>query len=267
MRDHFLRELWRTLSLLALLSLGFAAQAHECRPLGPWYRTPPVTPSYGICTGFAREDAEKGLPGAGKRNNLDFFPAWIYSDNNVSWLDTSKGDTVDITATLSYLNDTVYEVPFDEEGNIAVPFFFQFQTVGVGYDSPVALDKTGKPLFQRTFTEFVEVPLPDEGLITYRIPKDFILPYRGMYSWVISGTLHKKGHPAVHFDTKFTCQQPQVPYGPWDASNIRETQVPAPEGWFDCVRYPTPAPLAAGAPTRSSPRAVDVLRRLGLNLN
>jgi hypothetical protein len=96
---------------LALLSS--TAQAHECRPLGPWYRTPPEIPSYGICAGFSKEDAAKQLPGVGKKNNLDFFPAWIYSDNNVAWLDRTKGDKVDITAKLYYLNSTVYDLPID----------------------------------------------------------------------------------------------------------------------------------------------------------
>jgi hypothetical protein len=112
-------------ALGALCLLPYAAQAHECRALGLANaqgsydakhpeNSKPVPDQYWICPGFSGEDPAHGIPGAGKPNNLDFFPFYIPGKdfNKLSSLDTAKGDKVDITATLYYLNDYVFDVPY-----------------------------------------------------------------------------------------------------------------------------------------------------------
>ncbi|MFO1417298.1 MAG: hypothetical protein U1E83_01375 [Methylotetracoccus sp.] len=44
------------------------------------------------------------------------IPIWINRDlTSFSSIDTDKGDIVDITAKLIYLNDDVYELPIDDQ--------------------------------------------------------------------------------------------------------------------------------------------------------
>ena len=140
----------RTVSLLGILGAALfttSSQAHECRALGQVNAegspgdpsaTPPVPPhavddAYWVCIGFSEEEPPQ--PGEGLPNNLDFFPLFAPGNdfNNVSSVDTTKGDKVDITATLYYLNDKYYVIPYDADFNITVPFFF-FKSSGVGYE-------------------------------------------------------------------------------------------------------------------------------------
>jgi len=197
-----------------------AAHAHECRTLGHVadFLQPGI---YTVCLGFSGEDGVEN-PGKGNPNNLDFFPLW--QDPNADPdsfeffvpLDTRKGDKVDIKATLYYLNDVVWDPACDEDFNC------DLDHPGVGYESPVALRKNGKIKFQHTITE--TVPVDAEDAVAYRGKKDVILPFEGMYAWVITGTIQKKGEKAVYFTQKYTCQSPRDP-----ATD---------EGWFNCAIYP-----------------------------
>ncbi len=127
---------------------------------------------------------------------------------------------MNIKATLYYLNNVVFTLPDPwTAADLVVP--------GVNFKSPIAVKKgrgkDGKPvpLFERVIEKFV--PVDDVGYVTYRDKNDFILPFKGMYSWVIEGYIRKKGHDGVFFSTKFTCQQPRDPSGN--------------ELLFDCARY------------------------------
>lgn len=87
-----------------------------------------------------------------------------------------------------------------------------------------------------------------------------------MYAWVVSGTIQKMGERPVSFDTKWTCQQPRIPYGPYVLSDIAtNTLIGAPEGWFDCVRYQKgAAAAAAGSAAQGSPDWKFVMERKGM---
>lgn len=254
---------------LTLLAAG--AQAHECRALGQAsaWGTPdnPVADAYWLCVGFSKEDESMGLPGEGKPNNLDFFPFYVPGDNsdNFSSLDTSQGDKVDIEATLKYLNDTYFPVPHDEDFHVTEPWFF-FTQNGVGYESPIV---KGNPKFKKKIEENDLVKIDSEGSWAYRNKEDFILPFAGTYQWIVKGTVQKKGKPAVKFETKWTCNQPRIPYGPSDLGNFDGSVVQAPEGWFDCARPASEALTAAtasrattAANTPSSPPAPLLIQRL-----
>ncbi len=124
------------------------------------------------------------------------------------------------------------------------------------------------PKFVKTFNTFV--PVDAEGAITYRVPADFITPFAGLYSWVITGTVQKKGHPPVTFYTKWTSLQPRIPYGPVQVIGKKiindpfgtGTFVQAPEGWYDGVRPPgLERKFAPESPKLSSPSAMSVMRR------
>ncbi|MFO1418678.1 MAG: hypothetical protein U1E83_08405 [Methylotetracoccus sp.] len=293
------------LKLAALAALGlapFAANAHECRALGlasavghydrdhPENSTP-VPDQYWLCVGFSQENPSIGQPGVDKPNNLDFFPFWVGGKNfnsQINSLDTAKGDKVDITATLYWLNDYVFDVssvcvwPYDQTNcpgiQPATLFFRQLNvaydkngnptskgTTGFGYEQPIALDESGKPVYEKKIAKFVKVATNEgDGYWSYRAPKDFNLPKMGTYAWVITGTLQKKGKAPVNIDTKWTCQAPRIPYGPWDLNDIDGTLSAAPEGYFDCVRYDKWS-VASSTASAASPNWKAILQRKGLN--
>ncbi|MFO1418682.1 MAG: hypothetical protein U1E83_08425 [Methylotetracoccus sp.] len=264
------KTMLRTGVLLAAAVLSLTAQGHECRELGQpnQYGTetkgctiaPCGKTSYFICVGFAYEDPALAQPGAGNPNNLDFFPVWIDKKGKDTALDTSKGDKVEATATLYYLNSKVYDIPVDENFQVTVPYFF-FTTKGVGYESPIGVYNTGARKFSKTLGKLS--PVPSESKLSYRAAHDFVLPYTGMYQWVLKGTLQKRGELPVDFETKWTCQQPRIPYGPYDPNDIENTLRDAPEGWFDCARYPANAAESAGSTTtHASPPMQLVMDRL-----
>jgi hypothetical protein len=130
-------------------------------------------------------------------------------------LDTRQGDKVKIRATLYYLNDVVWDLACDENFNC------DLDHPGVGYESPVALDDKGKILFKHTYCEFT--PVEAEGAISYRGREDIIMPFNGMYAWVITGTIQKKGKEPIYFNTKWTCQSPR--------------DLATDEGFFDCINF------------------------------
>ncbi|MFO1418676.1 MAG: hypothetical protein U1E83_08395 [Methylotetracoccus sp.] len=288
------------LAMLSVLGLApFAANAHECRSLGlasawgiPGDKTTPPLPvpdQYYLCVGFSGEDPAHGIPGAGKPNNLDFYPIYLPGADGFKYssLDTAKGDKVDITATLYWLSDYVFDIPFvcawpyDAASCPGVQpptlFFRQLNvaydkngnptakgTTGYGYEQPIALKEDGTPVYENKITKFKKFNW--EGTWAYRAPKDFILPAMGSYAWVVTGTVQKKGKPAVMFNTKWTCQAPRIPYGPYDLNDIDGTISAAPEGWFDCVRY-AESPTASAAPNlQPSPSVKMLMERKGLKL-
>ncbi|MFO1418675.1 MAG: hypothetical protein U1E83_08390 [Methylotetracoccus sp.] len=298
-------HLMRLAALAALALAPLAANAHECRALGlamAWgtydathpENSTPAPDQYWLCVGFSGENPAQGLPGAGKPNNLDFFPFWLGgkdTNHEIRPLNTDNGDKVDIKATLVYLNDFVFDInyvcvwPYDAANCPGVQpptlFFRQLNvaydkngnptskgTTGFGYEQPIALDENGKPVYEKKITNFVNLPDPEGGNYrTYRAPKDFILPKLGTYAWIITGTLQKKGKAPVSFDTKWTCQAPRIPYGPTDLNDIDGTIVGAPEGWFDCVRYENaPTAATAATPAQGSPNWRMIMQRKGLTL-
>lgn len=267
------KTMLRTGALLAAAVLSLTAQGHECRELGQPNQfgtetkgCDPFSPcgheSYWICTGFAYEDPSLAQPGAGNPNNLDFYPLFLSKEGNQFPLDPKQGDKVDVTATLYYLNNRVYDVPIDKDFNVTVPFFF-LGTQGVGYESPIGTYNTGAKKFQTRITKFVQVPM-DQYATAFRAAKDFVLPYQGMYQWIIRGTMQRRGQAAVTFDTKWTCEQPRLPYGAADPNDIENTLMDAPEGWFDCVRYPEGAGESARSTTmnHASPPMQVVMNRM-----
>lgn len=247
-------------ALLAAALWGRGVQAHECRELGNDYH---ITDrgQYYLCVGFSKE--EPGVsPAAGERNNIDMIPIWINRDlTSFSSIDTDKGDIVDITAKLIYLNDDVYEVPLDDEGNYTDPFFF-FTTPNVGFES-VPMLKSGVPLWERNLK--INSKGDWNGYANYHNRKDVVLPYKGMYVWQLTGTLQKKGRYAAQVFTKYVCQQPRVPYGPYDGSDPANSLGAAPDGYYDCVRYPSDANSASKAHRATrSPTVDEWLQRRGL---
>ncbi|MFO1418680.1 MAG: hypothetical protein U1E83_08415 [Methylotetracoccus sp.] len=267
------RSAYRIVGMFLLSVFSLVTQAHECRELGQvnliGTKKQPVKPSYWICLGFAYENAALAQPGAGAPNNLDFYPYWVNryvsGDSDVVSIDTRAGDKVDITATVTYLNGSVYDVPVDADFNLLDPFFF-FKVPNVGFESTMGVFNTGVKKFEKTIRTFAEpIPIAQAGdHLTYRAPKDFVLPYRGMYQWNVKGTIQRRGQPSAVFDTKWTCQQPRVGYGPFDAADVDGTLAGAPEGWFDCVRYPANAGQQTNAATtiHGSPPADIVMNRL-----
>ncbi|HET6377027.1 MAG TPA: hypothetical protein VFG05_01760 [Methylocella sp.] len=260
--------------VLASALLAASAEAHECRILGQANDfTPPAPGSYFICTGFAIEDESLGQPGEGKKNNLDFFPLFVTGPNEEDFipLDRRQGDIVDVKAKLEYLNGTYYEIPVDQNYNVTPSTFF-LTTDGVGYESPIATCSPWYPgckSFEKVLNYLVPVDVPEEGAVSYRAPYDFVLPYPGMYAWVISGKLKKQGQKAVEFKTKWVSASPRLPYGPLDADAVNPaTFVGEPEGWFDSVRPADHDHMAKsqaagpGKKKRGSPDFRAVLKRL-----
>lgn len=259
--------------VLAAALFTTSSQAHECRILGQSnnFTPPPYPGSYYVCVGFSIEDASLGQPGEGKKNNLDLFPLFVTGPDEADYipLDTRKGDKVDIKATLYYLNDKYFEIPTDADFNVTVPLFF-FKTPGVGYESPIATCspwQSGCKEFKKALTNLVPVDVPEEDAVSYRAPNNFVLPYSGMYAWVITGTLQKKGQKPVEINAKWVSGAPRVPYGPLDADDIKKsTLVDGPEGWFENVQPAAHAhsaivARAAAKPARGSPDFRKVLKR------
>ncbi|MFO1418677.1 MAG: hypothetical protein U1E83_08400 [Methylotetracoccus sp.] len=288
------------LKLAAVAALGlapFAANAHECRSLGlangqGYYdaknpqNSKPVPDQYWLCIGFGAEDPAHGLPGAGAPNNIDVFPLWAPGKDFGTYasLDTAKGDVVKLKANLYWLSDYVFDLPnvcawpYDQANcpgiQPATLFFRQLNvaydnkgnptakgTTGYGYEQPIALDKDGKPVFEVPITKFKKVDW--EGFWDYKSPKDFVLPSMGSYAFVVSGTLQKKGKAAVNFESKWTCQAPRIPYGPWNLNDIEGTLSAAPEGYFDCVRYDLTAPTSGNRAGHASPKFTEIMSRNG----
>lgn len=275
MRNHNIAR-FACLSGMALAAALFAAsaEAHECRMLGQANDfTPPAPGNYFICAGFAIEDESLGQPGEGKPNNLDFFPLFVTGPNEEDFipLDRRQGDIVYVKATLHYLNGNYYEIPVDQNFNVTPPAFL-FTTDGVGYESPIATCSPWYPgckAFEKKLLFLVPVDVPEEGAVSYRAPNNFILPYSGMYAWVISGTLKKQGQKPVEFKMKWVSAAPRIPYGPLDADDVNPAAfVGAPEGWFDSVQpadHHHSSSLKAGGPGKSkrgSPDFRTVLKRL-----
>ncbi|HEY8006094.1 MAG TPA: hypothetical protein VIE66_04660 [Methylocella sp.] len=295
----------RTVSLLGIQGAALfttSSQAHECRALGQVNAegslgdpsaTPPVPPhavddAYWVCIGFSEEEPPQ--PGEGLPNNLDFFPLFAPGNdfNNVSSVDTTKGDKVDITATLYYLNDKYYVIPYDADFNITFPFFF-FKSSGVGYESPISrcgsmssqgtAQRDGVPLvvplagggqcraFEKQISPIVRQEW--EGLAVYRGKMEFPLPFPGTYAWVVKGTIQKKDQPPATFTTKVVSQQPRVPYGPYDLTDIENTLVQAPENYFDSARpkslQATKPATATAAYQKGSPKVTEFIRRMQTN--
>lgn len=204
----------KTKNLLAVsAAMLFAAptvMAHECRLLGNGNENIDANfdKRYYICLGFLNEDPKAGQPGKGKPNNLDFLPVYFEDVNTPHLLNAAKGDKVDIQATVYWMNGRVFPTSPQD-----VPH--------IGYESPIALDETGKIKWKHTITDWVQ--RKSLGLPSYGDRNDFILPYRGMYAWVVEGTLQRQGAKPVYFIQKYTCQQPRDP--------SESTS------FFDCARY------------------------------
>ncbi|MFO1418679.1 MAG: hypothetical protein U1E83_08410 [Methylotetracoccus sp.] len=296
MKTHLMR-----LAALAAVALApLAANAHECRALGlatAWgtydakhpENSKPAPDQYWLCLGFSEENPSLGQPGVDKLNNLDFFPYWVggkSSEQQINSLDTDKGDKVDITATLYWLSDYVFDIPsvcvwpFDAAScpgiEPATLFFRQLNvaydkngnptskgTTGYGYEQPIALDENGKPVYEKKITKFTKILMDfGDGQWSYRAPKDFPLPKLGSYAWVVKGTIQKKGKAPISFDTKWPCQAPRIPYGPYDLNDIDGTLSAAPEGYFDCVRYDKWS-TASSTTGSASPNVKAILERKG----
>lgn len=187
-----------------------AAQAHECRLVGNGNESADSNfdQRYYICLGFLHEESSEGQPGKGKPNNLDFLPVYFADVNTPIPLNVAKGDKVEIEATVYWLNGRVFPTSPQE-----VP--------GVGYESPIALTPAGKIRWKHTIAELVQ--RKSGGFPSFGEKNDFILPYRGMYAWVVQGTLQHQGAKPVYFVQKYTCQQPR---NPSESTSF-----------FDCARY------------------------------
>lgn len=214
------------LGLTALICsslIAFTVQAHECRLLGNATEGDAANyvNKYQICLGFLYEDAATRQPGRGKPNNLDFIP-FLNLDagrNRFLRVEETKNnpypDVVDIKATVYWLNNKVFRVRERPPYN--------FNILGVGYSSPVGLNPRGNVRWKHTITQWRQGL--SAGYPTYSDANDFVLPFKGMYMWVVEGTLRKGKHNPVYFLEKFTCQQPL-----W---LDRE----ADPSIFDCARY------------------------------
>lgn len=215
---HYRAAPWRCASLLLTL-VAAAAQAHECRLLGNATESEAAswTHTYMTCVGFRYEDANAGQPGQGKANNLDFLPVYNVDYDRGRLLNVERTrnnaypDIVDIKATVYWLNGKVF------------PSGQPFNILGVGHESPIALNAKGNPRWKHTITEWKQGI--SEGMPTYGDVKDFVLPFKGMYAWVIEGKLRAGRRPPVYFVQKYTCQQPL-----WEDRTAEPS-------YFDCARW------------------------------
>lgn len=250
-------------------ALATSVKAHECHALGQPNND--HIKQYWLCAGFTIEDGYR--PRAGTQNNIDIIPIWVTSPDTTTdkYLDTRKGDTVDIKVTLMKINANYYDVLAKPDTRDPIDPLFFFKTVGVGYSSPISKS----PAFSRTFTNLVPVTFVDDGetAIAYRSPYNFETPYAGLYAVLVEGTLKLKGKDPVSFAEKFVSSQPRIPFGPAevDGTDVGSVSdfIGAPEGWFDSVRPANwPSAPQATASTASatntqgtSPSVVDIRKR------
>ncbi|SFK58227.1 hypothetical protein [Methylocapsa palsarum] len=251
----------------ALLSGG--ANAHECRNLWqPTVTTPPAPGAYFICVGFSHEDPSQGYPGEGKKNNIDFFPLWVFGpgDNDFNSLDVSVGDVVEVKATIYYLNSNYNGVTEDSD---PPPGYF-FTTPG-GFEAPIPIcddDKYDNRNKNRCRSFKKELQLTNkvfsEDWWSYRDRVDFVTPFPGTYAFVLSGKLKRKGQQAIEFHSKWVSESPRIPYGPfWNPTGAHHGDpsfyVKAPEFWFSGV---APAGTRAADMHSPSPRPQSALKAL-----
>ncbi|MFO1417367.1 MAG: hypothetical protein U1E83_01720 [Methylotetracoccus sp.] len=219
-------------ALAAAVAAG-ASQAHECRKLGSdtgfGNFADDMSPGYWVCLGFGYEDGFR--PAAGYPENLDFLTAYWdpkYDNGDGSFgrfldVGTEEGDDVKITAKILYLNDTTWnywdtttDPPDDKPPEDPTKYWGNWLVVNppkrahVGWDSPAEM-KGGKLKFEKVFAPVdFEEPEPTPDGVVWRLKKDFMLPYKGMYAWVVDGVIKKKGKPPITISTKFTCGIPRL---------------------------------------------------------